>query len=93
MNITDFASAAEAAGWTKAGEDKDYFGDFRSAGWRNAAGDRIVHVETMPGRRQAIARVVVSTVDELGWAASKVDSWAAVDGDLDGALEYLSSLH
>jgi hypothetical protein len=41
-------------------------------------------------RPNVIERVVVSTTDELGWAASRLGVWSAADGDLDGALAHLA---
>ncbi|MFZ2241654.1 MAG: hypothetical protein WAV90_19230 [Gordonia amarae] len=91
MYVVELASAALASGWSPAGEDKDSFGDYRCASWRSPTGAQIIHVTTdrSPTRRNIVDRVVVSTTDDLGWAASKIAEWSAADGDLDGALAHL----
>lgn len=91
MQMQELAQTAIDTGWTEAATDRDHFGDYRSASWRNATGDQILHATASRERERAgiVSRVVVSTTDPLGWAATGIDEWTEADGNLDGALAHL----
>ncbi|KMV13611.1 hypothetical protein ACT17_34225 [Mycolicibacterium conceptionense] len=92
MNMHDLAAAATANGWVEAAVDRDaLFGDYRSASWRNASGDQILHAETVRSRERpnAISSIQVSTTDPLGWASTPIESWSEAEGNLDGAVTHL----
>lgn len=92
MNMADFATAAIDNGWTEAAADRDSFGNYRSASWRNPRQDQIIHAEAVrdPARPNVIKQIVASTTDELGWAATQLGVWTETGVGLAGAVEHLT---
>ncbi|SEC75332.1 Uncharacterised protein (plasmid) [Tsukamurella tyrosinosolvens] len=89
--MDELEQAARANGWTEASADRDIFGVYRSASWRNATEDEILHAVAYgaPERADSISFVEVSTTDPLGWAETRIASWSDAQNNLDDAVAHI----